>query len=322
MSLLQPAVPAGWNLGGAKSVPEAYSGCRAILRRRALTKLFAVFTLIPLALFFLHYRPRSLKHILAAIMVFISPAFLMYYSWYEPITKLGFFSVFSHGDFSNFSQGITPSPLFLVNFFVENPGLLLLLAGGISLAVSLWKRKYFAETVFFDLVCLATIVGTTGVNVYLVLVRGLWVPYVDPVKYDYQLLPTFCWLAAALVPKALAFASSASAELKHRRLLLAVTLVGLGLLVGSVLLNMQTLQALTGQDYLLFRVEGDVGFSFVRLAPAIAQQYLAPVQGLGFLLVVFSLLWSNREVIAKSSRGENNERASLKGFVRLYARKF
>jgi 4-amino-4-deoxy-L-arabinose transferase-like glycosyltransferase len=265
-----------------------------------LTKLFAVFTLIPLALFFLYYRPRSLKRVLATPVVFISPAFLMYYAWYEPISKLGFFSVFSHGDFSSFTQGVTPSPFFLVSFFLENPGLLFLLAGGISLAVSLWKRKDFAKTIFFDWVCLATIVGTAGVNMYLVLTRGLWVPYVDPVKYDYQLLPAFCWLAAALVPKALAFANSASSKLKHRRLLLAATLVGLGLLVGAVLLNMQALQSLTGQDYLLFRVEGDVGFSFVRLAPAFEQQYLAPVQGLGFLLILFSLLWSNRDKLSRN----------------------
>jgi hypothetical protein len=147
---------------------------------------------------------------------------------------------------------------------------------------------------FFDVVCLAIILGTVGVNVFLVFGRGLWVPYVDPVKYDYQLLPAFCWMAAALMPKALALTSSASAELKHRRLLLAATLMGLGLLIGAVLLNMYILQSLTGQDYLLFRVESDVGFSFIRLAPAIAQQYLSPVQGLGFLLIVVSLLWSNR----------------------------
>ncbi|HJW65629.1 MAG TPA: hypothetical protein VJ507_02475 [Candidatus Bathyarchaeia archaeon] len=33
-------------------------------------------------------------------------------------------------------------------------------------------------------------------------------PYVDPVKYDYQLLPAFCLLAASLVPKAYSIAKS------------------------------------------------------------------------------------------------------------------
>jgi hypothetical protein len=138
-----------------------------------------------------------------------------------------------------------PSPFFLITFFIENPGLLFLLAIGVSIALSLWKRQYFATTVFFDFVCLVTIIGIAGVNMYLVLARGLWVPYVDPVKYDYQLLPAFCWLAASLAPKVYKFANSASAEFKRRKLFLALALVGLGVLIGSVLLNMRTLQTLT-----------------------------------------------------------------------------
>ena len=86
-----------------------------------LTKLFAVFTLIPLALVFAYYRPKSLKRVLGGVMLFVLPAFLMYYSWYEVISRLGFFSVFTHTDFLSFSQGVTPSPFFLITFFIENP---------------------------------------------------------------------------------------------------------------------------------------------------------------------------------------------------------
>ena len=143
-----------------------------------------------------------------------------------------------------------------------------------------------------------TIIGIAGVNMYLVLARGLWVPYVDPVKYDYQLLPAFCWLAASLAPKVYKFANSASAEFKRRKLFLALALVGLGVLIGSVLLNMRTLQTLTREDYLLFRVKEDVGYSFVRLAPTIAQQYLVAVQGLGFVTIAVSLIWANRDAFS------------------------
>jgi 4-amino-4-deoxy-L-arabinose transferase-like glycosyltransferase len=265
-----------------------------------LTKLFAVFTLIPLALIFAYYRPKSLKRVLGGIMIFVLPAFVMYYSWYEVISRLGFFSIFTHTDFLRLNQGGIPSPFFLIEFFIENIGLLFLLAIGVSVALSFWKRKYLSKTVFFDVVCLATVIGTAGVNMYLVLARGLWVPYVDPVKYDYLLLPAFCWLAASLVPKAYSFANHASAEVKRRKLFLAVTLVGLGLLVGAVLVNMRTLQTLTAQEYLLFRVGGDVGYSFVKLAPTIGQQYLAPVQGLGFVLIVVSLLWASKDKLSVS----------------------
>jgi hypothetical protein len=132
-----------------------------------------------------------------------------------------------------------------------------------------------------------------------VLARGLWVPYVDPVKYDFQLLPAFCWLAASLAPKAFAFVTSSSAETERRRLYFAVAVVGLCLLAGAVVLNLHTLQGLTVQGYLLFRVEGDVSYSFVRLAPSIGQQYLASIQALGFLVIVFSVLWASKDKISR-----------------------
>jgi 4-amino-4-deoxy-L-arabinose transferase-like glycosyltransferase len=262
-----------------------------------LTKLFAVFTLIPLALIYLNAKPKSLKSLLEVFLFFL-PALLLYYTWYEGISRLGFFSVFTHDDFSNVSSGITSSPFFLISFLVESLGLLFLLAGGISVAVSFWKRKLFAKTFFPDLVCLLTIIGVAAVNIYLVLARGLLVPYVDPVKYDYQFLPAFCLLAASLAPKAYSVAHSLPPEVKRRKLVLAVAFIGLVLLVGAILLNMRTLQTLTREDYLLFKVEGDVGYSFVRLAPTIAQQYLATFQGLGFVSIIVSLIWASRNAFS------------------------
>ena len=100
------------------------------------------------------------------------------------------------------------------------------------------------------------------------------------------------------MPKACLIAKSVPTEAKRRKPVLAVAVVGLVLLAGSVLLNLRTLQLLTTQDYLMFRVEGDVGFSFVRLAPTIAQQYLTAFQGLGILLIIVSLVWANRAVLS------------------------
>jgi hypothetical protein len=129
---------------------------------------------------------------------------------------------------------------------------------------------------------------------YLALVRGLWVPYVDPIKYDYQLLSALCWLAASLASKAFAYANP-FIEFKQHKFFSVVALAGLVLLVGAILLNMLTLQMLTGQDYLLFRVDANIGYSFVRLTPAFGQQYLGAVQGLGFVLIAFSILWANKD---------------------------
>ena len=266
-----------------------------------LTKLFAVFTLIPLGLIFVYYRPKSLKRVFAEIVGFVLPGVLMYYSWYELISKLGFFSVLTHNDFSSSIEGVTPTPFFLIKFFIDNPGLLLLLTVGVSVALSLWKREYFTKTVFFDLVFLATILGTSGVNMYLVLARGLSVPYADPVKYDYQALPAFCLLAASLLDKFRLLQPRLRGEHIRKKLPLSIAAAGIILLIASSVVNILTLVSLTVKDYLLFKVEGDVGFSFDRFAPTIGQRYLLPVQALGFLLVALSLLWASKDKFFNNS---------------------
>lgn len=261
------------------------------------TKFFAVFTLIPIALLFVYYRPKTLLRAIGMATFFVLPVFFMHYLWYESISNLGFFSFLSHGDFLDTSQ-FAATPFFLLKFFIANPGFLFLFVIGISTLLSVWMRKAFSKTMFFDLVCLATIVGTAAVNMYLVLVKGLLVPYVDPIKYDYQLLPAICWLAASLLPKAYHFVQSASTELTGRKLAFTVALVGLILLAGAILLNLGTLQALTGQDYLVFNTEGNIGFSFSRLTPALGQPYLAPTQALGFILIIVSIFWTNKDKLS------------------------
>jgi len=263
-----------------------------------LTKLFAVFTLIPLVLFLVYYRPKSLKRVFAGSVLFVLPGFLMYYLWYELISRLGFFSVLTHNDFSSSIEGVTPSPFFLVKFFMDNAGLLFLLAVGVSVALSLWKRKTFPKTVFFDLIFLSAILGTAGINMYLVLARGLWVPYVDPVKYDYQVLPAFCLLAASLLDKFRLLRPRSGGAPNQNKLSFFVAIAGVILVIAAVTVNMLTLGNLIGKDYLLFKVEGDVGYSFVRLTPTSGQQYLASVQGLGFVLIIISLLWANKDKLS------------------------
>jgi hypothetical protein len=267
-----------------------------------LTKFFAVFTLIPLALVFVYYMPKSLKRVLGSIVLFVTPALVMYYVWYEVISKLGFLSAFTHTDFLSTNQGVTPSPFFLMRFFIDNPGLLMLLAVGVSAALALWRWRAFSETAFFDVVCLATIIGTASVNMYLVLGQSLWVPYVDPVKYDYQLLPAFCLLAASLLEKASLLSPRLRREGGRKRLPFFVAAAGIVLLIGAVIVNVIVLGTLPAKDYLLFRVEGDVGFSFVRLAPTVGQVYLAPLQSLGFMLIVFSLFWANKDRFSRSGK--------------------
>ena len=259
-----------------------------------LTKFFAIFTLIPLALILVRYPPKNLKLLAAQVGIFALPVLSMYYLWYEGISRLGFFSFFGHNDFSSFTQGAAPSSHFLLRFFADNPGTLLLLAAAISILLVTWTRKDF-KAPFFDLVCLVTIVGTAGVNMFLVLSLGLLVPYVDPVKYDYQALPAFCLLAASLLEKARLLRPLQEENSKRSKLPFLASVVGVILLSASIAASGITLAGLVSKDTVLFKVEGDIAFSFqnVGLVPDLSLQYA--LLTIGFFTVVVSMVFALRQ---------------------------
>ncbi len=275
-----------------------------------LTKLFAVFTLIPLALLFLHQKPKNFKFMTQQVVLFVLPWLFMYLVWYEGISRLGFFSIFTHTDFLSTSQHATPSPFVLLNFLMATPGLFFLLAAGISVFLTFWMRGFSKEGAFFDVACLATIIGTVAVNAFLVLGLGLWVPYIDPFKYDYQLLPALCLLAASLAPKAYSFAGSSVQRIKRQRVLIAVAVVGLCFVMGAFLMNMETLMNLTRIDYLLFKVEGEIAFSFTTFTLTAEQPPLALVQGLGFMIIIGALLWAIKDSLPFKGRLRRSQGSS------------
>jgi hypothetical protein len=62
-----------------------------------------------------------------------------------------------------------------------------------------------------------------------------------------------------------------------------------------MIVNMLVLWAFVSKDYLLFKVDKVVGYSFEKLAPIAGSNYLATIQVLGFVLILFSLLWVNKD---------------------------
>jgi hypothetical protein len=144
---------------------------------------------------------------------------------------------------------------------------------------------------------------------YLVLGRNLLVPYVDLIKYDYQLLPLFCWLAASLANKFYLLFSQESFKGKHRRLIFSLVAIGLFLLIASMVVNLKILNWSTRSEFLLFRAEGGLGYFLGRFPPVMGVSsfqilsaawvarinYLEAIQDFGFVLIVISLLWTNRD---------------------------
>jgi len=260
-----------------------------------LTKAFAVFMLIPLSLFYIYWRPKDLKHVPLGIALFFLPAFLLHYLWYEIISGRGLFILFSHGDFiSYFPEGKVPSNFFLLSYFIQNPGVFLLGACALSLILSISQRKLFSKVIVSDVACFLTIIFVASINMYLVLGKNLWIPYVDPAKYAYLILPSFCCLAASLVDKFFLLHGLKNLG-EQRKLIFYIAVIGLFLLMASMVMNMIILSSYTRLNSFRFMVEGDVGFPFDRLLPVSETPLPLVIQGLAFVAITLSLFWFNKD---------------------------
>jgi 4-amino-4-deoxy-L-arabinose transferase-like glycosyltransferase len=261
-----------------------------------LTKFYAVFTLIPLALFYVYYAQKNLRRIIAVAAYFL-PALFLVFLWYYIVLGRGSISAISIDDFKFVnSTGATPSFLFVGNYLLDGVGALFLVATLLSLLISFSRRKLFARIIPFDLMCIATILAVGSVNTFLAVGLNLNSPYINPIKYDYQFLPLFSLLAASLIFKSFMLLNSVKLKQKLSAPFFSVALVGLVLLGTSMILNMNYMHQFSTWPYLLFRVERnqDIGYSFVNPLPIGKYSPLMVVQYLGFASVISGLLWASR----------------------------
>jgi hypothetical protein len=261
-----------------------------------LTKFYAVFTLIPLALFYVYSAQKNLKRIMSVAAYFL-PALFLVFSWYYIVLGQGLISGISIDDFKYLnSTGAAPSFFFVGNYLLDGVGALFLIATVLSMLVSITRRKLFSKILPFDLMCLATILAVGSVNTFLAVGLNLNSPYINPIKYDYQFLPFFSLLAASLIFKCFVLLNSVKSKEKQSKVYFSVALVGLVLLGTSMLLNMNYVHQFSTWPYLLFRVERnqDIGYSFVNPLPIGKYSSLMGVQYLGFASVIFGLVWASR----------------------------
>lgn len=268
-----------------------------------LTKFFAIFTLIPLALFYFRYRQKNLRRI-SAMAAYFLPALLLFFLWYDVIWGRGLLyadshTALSHDDFVSVNaSGVAPS-YFFVGTFLLNYGLGWFFIGAVvlSLLVCLLRRKFFSRFLVFDLICLVTIVSVVGVNTFLGVGLNLSFPYNNAVKYDYQSLPFFSLLAASLASKCFSLFHSAGLKRKLSKLLFfSVALVGLFLLAASIFANLYSAHLFSLWPSLLFRVElgKDVGYLFINSKPIERIGFELGFQHLGFAFLIAGLLWAGR----------------------------
>ena len=275
----------------------------ALFAAAFLTKSFAVFTLIPLFLFYVHHRPRNLRTIFSWLAAFFSPALLCSFLWYQVISGQGLFYILHHEDFAEYNSTIVPSYFFVGNFLLNyGLGWLFTIAVSFSLLICLLCRKLFSKFLTYDLICLTTVVTVVSVNTLLGAGLNLKSPYNNAIKYDYQALPFFTLLAASLPNKCSALYNSAKTSRKTNKILIySVVVIGLFLLTEALLANIFYAYTFSKWDYLLLRVEMDknVGYTFFNPIPIGTNNLLLSMQYLGFTLVLFGLAMASRHKFAR-----------------------
>ncbi len=266
------------------------------------TKLYAVFCLIPLLAFFFYYGPKNIKRIVIWLAAFSLPTLLVSYLWYQTITGMGLGSIFFHTDFIiHEPSSIAPSYFFAGNFIISyGLGWFFIDAAVLSLIVCLVQRRSFHKFFVFDTICLAVIICVISVNTFLGAGLDLKSPYLNAIKYDYQSLPFFSFLAASLISKSISLLNLSKTKRKLNKIaFFFIASAGFVLVAASILYNMSYVHLFSTWNYLLFRVEPNLnlGYSLFNDAPIGVNSLLMGFQYFGFTIALSGLVWISRHKI-------------------------
>jgi 4-amino-4-deoxy-L-arabinose transferase-like glycosyltransferase len=163
-----------------------------------LTKLFAVFALIPIiVIIYLNRKEGDFKLTKKKVLIFVVPLLILQAIWFGIFANQNFWGVYFSSDFSHPVLIDNPNWAFLPITLVKGTGWFLFLALFLSLAIGFVYRQKLDRLIRLDAVCLGTIAVIAGLNLLLAFGFHLTVPYISVLKYNYLALPFFCLLAAS-----------------------------------------------------------------------------------------------------------------------------
>jgi 4-amino-4-deoxy-L-arabinose transferase-like glycosyltransferase len=198
-----------------------------------LTKVFAVFVLVPLALlvFFGRGKFRLTRR---RALVFCLPTLATQLVWYGVFEQQNFLGVYFSTDFTHPVHIADPNLLFLPRLLVWSDGWLLVAAAFFSVALSLVFWRLLAGLRRLDAVWVATTLVVFGLDAALVLGPHLLSPYIGAFKYTYFTVPFFCLLAASLVKKGSVLIASVDPKAAWDRLKWVLAGCGAALIFASL----------------------------------------------------------------------------------------
>jgi 4-amino-4-deoxy-L-arabinose transferase-like glycosyltransferase len=269
----------------------------AFLGAAFLTKFYGIFMIFPLAIFYFKNRKQKLRNRLVPVAFFV-PLAVFLLIWYEGVCGINILTIFWQDDFKFYNAaGSLPSSFFTFNFFVGNLGIYLLAATIISMLISVFQTKLFRSFLGADLICVAAIFVVVGVDTFFALGLNYSAPYTGAVKYDYQSLPFFCLLAAALGSKTQSLFLNLKKKLNLNWLFFGIACAGALSAVVAIFANFFKAVGFGQLSYLVFTVEGSVGYSFFNSAQIAKTSSLVYVQYVGFAIVLSGLLWLAKDKV-------------------------
>ena len=250
-----------------------------------LTKLFAIFLLIPLLLIvLLKGKETGFKLTPRKVLIFLVPSFIFQAVWYGGFANQHFLGVYFAPDFTHSVHIVDPSLTFLPRIFVESAGWFLPAAAIFAVVLAVSFRRLFARTLWVDVVCAATILAVAVVDLGLVLGLHLLVPYVSAFKYDYAALPFVCLLAGSLADKGGLLAGSGG----KRKVKLFLVGFGLVLLFASLVESIAFLNHSEPYPLIDFKVDY-VGHYFPFNVNTPVSSYFTTWHYAALALIIFSL---------------------------------
>jgi hypothetical protein len=159
------------------------------------------------------------------------------------------------------------------------------------LVISVFQTKLFKRFLAANLICFAAIFVVVGVDTFLALGLNYSAPYSGAVKYDYQALPFFCLLAAALLSKTQSLFLTLKTKLNLHWLLFGIACAGTIFTAAAIFANFFKAVGFGQINYLVFVVERSVGYSFFNSAQNVGTNSIVYLQYVGFAIVLSGLIW-------------------------------
>ena len=239
-----------------------------------LTKLFAVFIVVPLLLiYYFQKKNSSFKLTPKRASLFLVPTIVSQAVWYGGFANQNFMAVYFSSDFTHPVLVDNPSLAFWPVVLIKAAGWFMLAAGVLALVLPLVFRRVFLGRFWLDVVCIVTVAVVAAANLVLVFGLHLTVPYVSVVKYNYVALPFLCLLAASWVDKGRRLISDGDLRSGVGFVKLVFVGVGAGLLLASLVWSVVFLVQWWG--FVAFGVDSVTYYGF--------NPYSAPVVGFEML---------------------------------------